>query len=136
MKIPDSWLPPITLAADEVPRLAALSACGRHLAPEAADFLEGELDRARVLPGDAVPPGTIRMGSLVRYRDEGAQKDIWAELVYPGQENVEHRRISILSPVGAALIGLSAGQSIVFTTPLGRRRKLTVLSVDEPRPTS
>jgi len=136
MKVPDSWLPPIVLAADEVPRLMALSSCGMRTAPEAAEFLEGELARARVLPPDSVPPGTVRMGSRVVYRDDGSQKEIHAELVYPGKEDVERRRVSILSPVGAALIGLAAGQSIVFTTPFGRRRKLTVVRVEEPEPVS
>lgn len=131
MAIPDSCLPPITLSATDAERLWILSAASRRATPEVTDFLEGELERARILPADALPANFVRMGSRVSFRDDGSGLTTHAILVYPGREDTERRHISVLSPVGAALIGLSPGQSIVFVTGYGRRRKLTVLSVDQ-----
>lgn len=129
--IPESSLPPITLSAIDVERLWTLSAAHRHQTPDVVDFLEGELERARVLPADALPTSFVRMGSRVRFRDDGTGLTTQVMLVYPGQEDAERRHVSVLSPVGASLIGLSPGQSIVFVSPHGRRRKLTVLEVEQ-----
>lgn len=136
MSIPDSSLPPITLCTTDAERLRLLSSLSRQVSPDVADFLEGELERARVLPPEDLPPSFVRMGSAVRFRDDGTGLSTHAVLVYPGQEDVERRHLSILSPVGAALIGLTPGQSIVFASPHGRRRKVTVLSVEQPEPCS
>jgi regulator of nucleoside diphosphate kinase len=69
------------------------------------------------------------MGSEVRYCDNktGEVRDV--VLVYPHEADISLKRISVLTPVGAALIGLSIGQSIEFNTPGTRRRSLTVLGV-------
>ncbi len=131
MSIPDSSLPPITLSAADAERLRTLTNASQLITPEVADFLEGELERARVLPPEALPDRFVRMGSHVAFRDDGTGVTTHAVLVYPGQEDTERRHISVLSPVGAALIGLSPGQSIVFVTAQGRRRKLTVMSVSQ-----
>lgn len=125
-----SELPPITLSAEDAERLWALSATGRRSVPHVADFLENELERAHIVPGAALPPDVVRMGSKVFFRNENTGHATAALLVYPGQESAEHQRVSVLSPVGAALIGLSPGQSISFETPLGRTRRLTVLAID------
>lgn len=129
--IPESSLPPITLSAIDAERLWVLSAASRRQAPDVVDFLEGELERARVLPPESLPHSFVRMGSRVRFRDDGTGLTTQAMLVYPGQEDAERRHVSVLSPVGAALIGLSPGQSIVFVSTHGRRRKLTVLEVEQ-----
>lgn len=130
MHVPETCLPPITLCTTDAERLQVLSAASRRLTPEVADFLDGELERARIVPPDALPASFVRMGSRVCFRDDGPGLTTHAVLVYPGREDTERRHISILSPVGAALIGLSPNQSIVFVTAHGRRRKLTVLSVE------
>lgn len=130
MHVPETCLPPITLSTTDAERLQILSATHRREIPEIADFLDGELERARVLPPEAIPASVVRMGSRVCFRDDGTGQTTHAVLVYPGAEDTERRHISILSPVGAALIGLSPDQSIVFVTAHGRRRKLTVLSVE------
>lgn len=130
MHVPETCLPPITLCTTDAERLQLLSAASRRLTPEVADFLDAELERARIVPPDALPASFVRMGSRVCFRDDGSGMTTHAMLVYPGREDTERRHISILSPVGAALIGLSPGQSIVFVTGHGRRRKLTVMSVE------
>lgn len=72
------------------------------------------------------------MGSRVAFEIDGAQQRT-AELVFPGEANLEQGKISILTPIGAALIGLSPGQMMVVKGVDGRPHKLKVLSVRAPR---
>jgi regulator of nucleoside diphosphate kinase len=123
-------LPPIKIAEDESRRLSSLANSTMDLFPRVAQFLARELERATVADEKDLR-GVVRMGSKVTYRDDetGASRQI--VLVYPHQANIELNRISILTPVGAALIGLSVGQRIAFETPDKRIRGLTVLAVSE-----
>lgn len=98
----------------------------------ATDWLLAELERAMVVADHAVPRNVVRMGSLVRYRSGGAERTV--ELVYPKAADIGSARVSILTPVGAALIGLREGQSITYATRDGRSQTLTVLSVVNPPP--
>lgn len=123
-------LPPIKIAEDESRRLSSLANSTMDLFPRVAQFLARELERATVTEEKDLR-GVVRMGSKVTYRDDetGASRQI--VLVYPHEANIEFNRISILTPVGAALIGLSVGQRIAFETPDKRIRGLTVLAVSE-----
>ena len=71
------------------------------------------------------------MGSIVEFRN-GAGEHRRIELVFPGEADITKGRISILTPIGAALIGLSVGQSIGLTARDGRPQELTVLKVEQP----
>jgi regulator of nucleoside diphosphate kinase len=73
------------------------------------------------------------MGSEVEFRDDGSGKSQTVTLVYPGDADISQRRISVLTPVGTALIGLSMGDSITFETRTGDLRRLTVLQVRQPQ---
>ena len=122
-------LPPIRIAEDDSRRLSSLANSTMDLFPDVAQFLARELDRATVAEDNDLR-GVVRMGSKVTYRDDkGASREI--VLVYPHEANIALSRISILTPVGAALIGLSVGQRIAFETPDKRVRALTVLAVFE-----
>ena len=68
------------------------------------------------------------MGAAVRFSLDGAEPRT-VRLVYPGEADIEQGRISVLTPVGAALIGLTAGQSIEWTDRDGKSRSLSVLEV-------
>jgi regulator of nucleoside diphosphate kinase len=93
------------------------------------DSLDQEINRARVVePGD-MPPDVVTMNSRAVFRDDTSQAIQTITLVYPGQENSLDGRISILTPVGAALLGLSEGQNISYATPDGRQKSLTLLKV-------
>ncbi|MHC4052142.1 nucleoside diphosphate kinase regulator [Bradyrhizobium sp. 25ACV] len=123
-------LPPIKITEDESRRLSSLANSTMDLFPRVAQFLARELERASVAAENDLR-GVVRMGSKVSYRDDekGASREI--VLVYPHEANIELNRVSILTPVGAALIGLSEGQRIEFETPDKRVRGLTVLAVSE-----
>lgn len=120
----------IFVSHDDLARLRAL--VDRHLqGPQqaAAEMLEAELDRAIVLPQDQVPPDVVTMRSRVVFEDLGTGKRREAELVYPEEADVAQARISVLAPVGTALLGLSQGDSISWPLPGGRTTTLRIVSV-------
>jgi len=69
------------------------------------------------------------MDSEVEFRDETTGQVRRVTLVYPNEADVAVGRISVLTPIGAALIGLSVSQTMEWETPGGERRSLTILSV-------
>jgi regulator of nucleoside diphosphate kinase len=125
----DSVLPPIVTTMDEARRLNALAHSTMALFPREAFFLTRELNRANVVADDADLRGVIHMGSEVRYCDNktGDVRDV--VLVYPHEAQIALKRLSVLTPLGAALIGLSVGQSIEFQTPAHQTRSVTILGV-------
>ena len=121
--------PSIRIAEDEMHRLSALSNSCMELFPRVAQFLSREMERATVVADARDLPGVVRMGSKVTYREDpmGATREV--ALVYPHEAQIALSRLSVLTPVGAALIGLSVGQTIEFQTPAHQTRSLTVLGV-------
>lgn len=124
-----SELPSIMITADDLRRLSVLANSSMTRFPGVAQYLAEELDRANVVPAQSDLEGVVRMGSLVTYRDETTGRVREVTLVYPHEADIDLNRISVLSPVGAALIGLSAGQTIDFETPTRKTRSLTVVAV-------
>lgn len=74
------------------------------------------------------------MGCQVEFRDDTTGKVQTVTLVYPGEADIAQGKISVLTPIGAALIGLRAGHSISWETRSGDIKRLTVLTVREPSP--
>ncbi|WDR07261.1 nucleoside diphosphate kinase regulator [Devosia rhodophyticola] len=120
--------PQITIAQSEHRQLLALAAGGSGAMSPAADSLMAEIERARIVPDAKLPQDIVRMGSRVQYRTDRDDL-VSVELVYPVQADISRGRVSVLTPVGAALIGLRTGQSITWETRDGRNNVLTVLSV-------
>jgi regulator of nucleoside diphosphate kinase len=124
-------MPIIVVSEIDHKRLTDLAASAEERAPDVAHVLQSEMERARVVPVEAVPADAVQMGSTVEFRsDTGQQRRV--TLVFPGDADIAEGRISILTPIGAALIGLSTGQSIDWTARDGRRHQLTVLRVEQP----
>ena len=86
------------------------------------DQLQSELERALVLPSDEVPVGVVTIDSLVRVVDLDTGKRSVLTLVLPAEADIAARRISVLAPVGTALLGLRASDDVECTMPGGRRR--------------
>ena len=88
--------------------------------------LAEELDRAIVAPSDRIPESVVTMNTRLIYSDEstGATREI--ELVYPNEADSVAGRVSVLAPVGCALLGLSTGQSIDWNLPNGQVHRLRV----------
>jgi regulator of nucleoside diphosphate kinase len=91
--------------------------------------LAAELSRAAVVDSCRVPPDVVTMNSRVLFEDQstGGRRDV--TIVFPQQADASINRISVLAPVGTALLGLAAGQSIVWPFPDGRSRSLRVVKV-------
>lgn len=121
-------LPPITMTAEDRERLRRLAEAGLDKFP-AADFLAQEVERADVLAQDARPSGLVTMGSELEFRDDTTSETRRVTLVYPHEADLSEGKISVLTPVGAALIGLSAGQTIAWQLPSGGWKSMTVLRV-------
>jgi regulator of nucleoside diphosphate kinase len=106
-------------------RLEALIESARYSASLREDYLaalEGELRRARVVPQSDVPPEVITMNSVVRLRDLDTDETEEYELVYPSDADMAHNRISVLAPVGTAILGYRLGDVIKWPVPAGLRR--------------
>ena len=123
-------LPHILIGWDDFETLSRLADAAGEVAP--AQYLRRELDRAAVVATAKLNPEVVRLGSFVTYI-AGKAPPRTVQLVLPGQADIAAGRISILTPVGAALIGLRAGQAITFTAPQGRTELLQTLKVEQER---
>ena len=120
--------PRIVVSDADHERLSDLAMGALARFPEIAEELQAEMDRAEVVSASALPADVVRMGSTVEFRLNGGQRRR-VELVFPIDADISANRISVLTPIGTVLIGLSAGQSINFTAHDGREQSLTVLKV-------
>jgi regulator of nucleoside diphosphate kinase len=127
-------LPPISVSAHDYDRLRRLADISAGKFPRTADFLSRELDRAQVVSSIELLPGLVTMGAEVTFRDDIAGTIRTVTLVYPEDADIDSSRISVLTPVGAALIGLSVSQSMEWQTQSGEWRSLTVLTVRQAPP--
>jgi regulator of nucleoside diphosphate kinase len=84
--------------------------------------LEGELGRGRVVPAGKVPADVITMNSVVRLRDLDSDETEEYELVYPADADMAYNRISVLAPIGTAILGYRLGDVIEWPVPAGLRR--------------
>lgn len=123
--------PAITMTRSDHERLSRLAETYTARNPDVADELLAELDRARIVEDGRIASDVVRMGSTLRFTSDLGE-DRRVSLVFPGEADIAEGRISILTPIGAALIGLSAGQSIDWTARDGRVHRLTVETVEAP----
>ena len=123
--------PEIVIGRQEHRTLMRMALGATDDADDAMGLLLYELERAHVVDSHALPDDIVRMGSRVTYRtDSGHTQSV--ELVYPVDADISAGRISVLTPVGTALIGLRQGQSITWRDRAHRRHMLTVLLVEQP----
>ncbi|ANF89001.1 MULTISPECIES: nucleoside diphosphate kinase regulator [Pseudomonas] len=94
------------------------------------EALQAELDRAETVGHDEVSGDVVTMNSRVHCREESSGKERHLTLVYPKDANADEGKISILAPVGSALLGLQVGQHIDWPAPGGKTLKLELLSVE------
>lgn len=127
---PTSGLPPsLIISSRDLARLEALldsPVLSRH---PAAIALMDELNRAEVMAPENIPATVVTMHSRVECEDVASGEEHVLTLVYPNEADVERGRVSVLAPVGSALLGLSVGQSISWDAPGGRSLNLRVKSV-------
>lgn len=121
--------PPVILDAAYIERLQGLAAAAMNRAPEVADRLMNEIERATVLPSEDVPGNVVNIGSEVTFREGENGREQTVTLVLPEHADIAQRRVSVVTPIGAALIGLVEGASISWENRDGETRQLTVTKV-------
>lgn len=121
--------PAIVLTKTDHERLSRLAEAHALRNPEVSEELLFELDRARVVQNYEIASNVVRMGSTVRFTSDLGE-DRTVTLVFPGEADIAAGKISILTPIGAALIGLSAGQTIDWVARDGRVHRLHVDHVE------
>lgn len=108
----------------------------RHLLSfkNAGDYenLEIEIERAKIISESEVPSDLVMMNSKVTFLTVQEDKTMTIVLTYPTEANFEEGKISILAPLGSALIGLRIGQEINWMFPDGKTKTLRILEVAKP----
>jgi regulator of nucleoside diphosphate kinase len=115
------------LTAQDLDRLERLV----DVSPKSANVLalEEEIGKATIVEQEAIPPDVVTMNSRIRFVDEKSGDATEMALVYPFEADASAGRISVLAPVGTALLGLAVGQSIEWPMPSGQSRRLRVVAV-------
>jgi len=96
--------------------------------PDKANLAK-ELDRAEVVPPEMIPPNVVTMNSTVHFTIAGSSDDFHLTLVYPKDIGGQPDRISVLAPIGSALLGLSVGDELEWPRPGGGMSKVRVVDV-------
>jgi regulator of nucleoside diphosphate kinase len=123
--------PTIFISEEDFARLDRLAASGESANHPVAEFLAAELDRAVVRPAEELAPDVVTMNARVTFRI-GAEPAQTRRLVYPEDYPADgsgEGYLSVMTPLGAALIGLRAGADLEYETVDGTRRKVTVEAV-------
>ncbi len=89
---------------------------------EYIESLSGELDKAEVVPSKEIPADVVTMNSNLRVTDLDTGKEMVLRLVFPSEADFDRGRVSILAPIGTALIGYRVGDTVEWKVPSGRRR--------------
>ncbi|KAB2900071.1 MAG: nucleoside diphosphate kinase regulator [Kofleriaceae bacterium] len=95
---------------------------------EAAESLDAELRRAVIVDQRAIPGDVVTMNSEVEYEDVGSGTRRTVRVVFPREADASAGRVSVLAPIGTALLGLRTGQTIAWRTP-GGVREIRVVEV-------
>lgn len=121
--------PPITISSLDAVRLEKmLDSLGSKQIPNMED-LRAELDRANIVDPGEMPHDVVTMNSTVVFRMEASSTEFSLTLVYPGDIGEGTGKISVLAPVGSALLGLREGDEISWPKPGGGLLKVRILKV-------
>jgi regulator of nucleoside diphosphate kinase len=127
MEVDMAQLPPITISTLDLARLEAL--LENQPDSPAIRRLEDELDRARVVAPSDMPDNIVTMNSTIRFTMAG-DETFTKTLCYPRDMDGAKDKISVLAPIGSALLGLAVGQSIEWPGPNGKMLQVTITAVD------
>lgn len=129
---PGGTQPPIHLLASESDIVGNLALQAEHRQPVVAAMLLAEIERAQFHDLDTLPDSVVTLGSEIDFLDEKNHELRTARLVLPAAANIALGQISILTPIGAALYGLSAGNSIYWPDLEGCERRIRIFAVRQP----
>lgn len=121
--------PPIVVSSLDMERLEALLDSLPSAQAGTREKLMGELARADMVEPDEMPADVVTMNSRVRFVLDNAAEEFDMSLAYPKDVNGEPDKLSVLTPVGNALLGLKVGETIDWTRPDGGRFEVTVREI-------
>lgn len=121
--------PQITVTSRDMERLEALLDSLKDDAFPGKASLQAELDRAEVVEPQAIPPTVVTMNSTIRFGIASSGEEFRMTLVYPRDIDGSADRISVLAPVGSALLGLSVGDEIEWPRPGGGMLTVRILEI-------
>ena len=121
--------PQLIISSLDAERLEALLDSLPNAAFPGSAELEAELARAKIVKPELVPPTVVTMNSTVKFTVEGSSEEFCLTLVYPKDMDVKGGCISILAPVGSALLGLSQGDQIEWPKPSGGKMKVRIAEI-------
>lgn len=121
--------PRIIVSSLDMQRLEALLESPNSSAYAGRDALEAELERAEVVEPGQVPPDVVTMNSVVRFEMDTPRQEFQLTLVYPKDADNSAEKISVMAPVGSALLGLSVGDEIEWPRPGGAATKVRIVEV-------
>ena len=124
--------PAILLIDAEADTLFDLASAAQGKSSLSAELLLQELERADTAERSAIPADVVTMQSRVEFVDERSGEKHEVQLVYPGDADSGQHRISVMTPIGAALIGLRKGATIEWPDRAGSVRRLRVEQVWQP----
>ena len=96
------------------------------------DALETELEAAQVVDAKHIPPDAVTMNSTVNLKDLATDEEITLTLVFPKDANVEQQKISVMAPVGMALLGYRVGDVVEWKVPGGWKKFRITASIFQP----
>lgn len=122
--------PAIHMIDTEAETLAELAVTVADRLPDVSALLLEEIERATLHSARRIPADIVTMRAMVDFLDEASGLSRTVQLVYPGDADIAAGRVSILTLVGAGLIGLREGQSILWPGRDGHRRMLAITRVE------
>lgn len=124
--------PPIHLLDRDSDLLGDLAIQMEQRHPVVSAMLLAEIERAEIHNQASLPPGVVTIGSEVEFVEVASDRSRTVRIVLPVDADIEAGRISVLTPIGAGLIGLSAGQAIDWPDLEGRERRIEIVAVRQP----
>ena len=122
--------PRVTIDQSHLADLESLAEGAMARSPQVADKLLEELGRARIVATAKLPANVVTIGNSVTYRDVTAGSERTVTLVYPKDADISKSRVSVVTPTGVALLGLTEGATFSWQARNNVTHQLTILKVE------
>lgn len=122
--------PRVTIDQSHLADLESLAEGAMDRSPQVADKLFEELSRARIVDSGKLPANVVTIGNTVTYRDETTGAERTVTLVYPREADISQNRVSVVTPIGVALLGLTEGASFSWEARNNVTHQFTIVRVE------
>lgn len=122
-------VPPLTVSSLDLERIEALLEMPAHRHFPGLDALRAELERAAIVEPDEMPADVVTMNSTASVVDTATGDAYELTLVYPREADGDPGKVSVLAPVGSAILGLRVGATIQWPMPGGRQLALRIAAI-------